>query len=454
MKSNIENLLNQSAQYGIEYLQTLDDRKVFPDQQSLVALARFREPLPEHSTSPEDVIEFLHRTGSPSTVASAGGRYFGFVVGGSVPASLAAHWLAGAWDQNAGLEVLSPVAAFLEQVCVQWLHELLEIPSDSGIGFVTGATMANCSALISARNILLQRKGWDVHAKGLFGAPPIRVIVGQEVHSSALKALDLAGLGRERVETIPTDDQGRMRADAVKNLDDHTILCLQAGNVNTGAFDPADKIIPLAKQAGAWVHVDGAFGLWAAVSSEKKYLLSGYRDADSWATDAHKWLNVPYDSGVVIVKHAGDLVNAMYQGGAYLDQSGERVPYQFTPELSRKARGVEIWAAIKSLGRNGLEELINRNCRQARRFAEGLTNAGFEILNDVVLNQVLVSFGTDAETSSIISAIQKDGTCWCGGTQWHGRTAMRISVSSWATTDDDVEKSLAAMIRCAKDIKG
>jgi glutamate/tyrosine decarboxylase-like PLP-dependent enzyme len=449
----MKDLLERTTRHSTEYLDSLPNRKVFPSAEAVNALKQFSEPLPIEPTDPEKVIDILHAVGSPAAVANAGGRYFGFVIGGSVPASLAAHWLAGAWDQNAGLEVTSPVSAALENACVPWLRELLNVPTASGIGFVTGATMANFSSLVAARNALLRRNGWDVHAKGLFGAPPIRVIVGEEVHSSVLKALDLTGMGRDRVEYVPADEQGRMRPDKIGAVDDRTIVCLQAGNVNTGAFDPAHEIIPTAHSAGAWVHVDGAFGLWAAVSAKRKYLLQDYESADSWATDAHKWLNVPYDSGIVIVKNASDLVSAMLQGGAYLDQSGARIPYQYTPELSRKGRGTEIWAAIKSLGRKGLEEMIERNCRQASRFAERLTKAGFSVLNDVVLNQVLVSFGTNERTSAVIAAVQQDGTCWCGGTVWKGKTAMRISVSSWATTDDDVERSADAIIRAAASVK-
>jgi len=275
------------------------------------------------------------------------------------------------------------------------------------------------------------------------------VVVGEEVHGSMLKALSLAGLGSERVVKVPVDNQGRMRMDSLPEMNEKTILCLQAGSVNTGSFDPANEIIPVAKEKGAWVHVDGAFGLWAAASSKYKYLTNGCELADSWATDGHKWLNVPYDNGIVFVKNPDDLRTAMSMQGAYLDQTGKRIPYQYTPELSRKARGIEIWAALKSLGRKGLAEMIERTCRHAKRFAEGLSNAGYKILNDVVVNQVLVSFGDAERTNKIISEIQKDGTCWCGGTIWQGKTAMRISVSSWATTEEDVERSLEAIIRIA-----
>ncbi|MGH9831813.1 MAG: pyridoxal phosphate-dependent decarboxylase family protein, partial [Blastocatellia bacterium] len=314
---------------------------------------------------------------------------------------------------------------------------------------VTGATMANFTALAAARHKVLQSAGWDVEARGLFGAPPVTVVVGAEVHPTLLKALGLLGLGRERVITVPTDGQGRMRADAFPDLSGPAIVCIQAGNVNTGAFDPALEICALAHAVGAWVHVDGAFGLWAAANPARAYLTEGFVEADSWATDAHKWLNVPYDSGLAFVRHAEALRAAMSVSAAYLPTDDVREPMHYTPEGSRRARGIEVWAALRSLGRQRLAEMIERNCRHAARFAEGLTEAGYRLLNDVVINQTLVSFGDEEVTRRVIAGIQLDGTCWCGGTVWQGQTAMRISVSSWATTDEDVELSLAAMLRVA-----
>jgi glutamate/tyrosine decarboxylase-like PLP-dependent enzyme len=393
----------------------------------------------------------LDRIGSPATTAVSGPRYFGFVTGGSLPATLAANWLAGAWDQNACMRVMSPVAAKAEEIARDWILELLNLPPASGMGFVTCTTMANFSGLAAARSALLHRAGWNIEEDGLFGAPPIRVIVGAEVHISVLRALTMLGLGRSRVTTIPTDSQGRMRADALPELDDRTVVCIQAGNVNTGAFDPVKEICAQANEAGAWVHVDGAFGPWGVVSPLYAPLAEGLSDADSWAIDCHKWLNVPYDSGIVIVREPEHLRTALSMGKAvYLLQSGEREPWQFTPDASRRARGIELWAAIRSLGRKGLREMIERNCRQAKMFADRLHEAGFGILNDIVLNQVMVSFGSADETRRVIAGIQADGTCWCGGTEWHGHTAMRISVSSWATTDEDVERSVEAIIRVAK----
>jgi glutamate/tyrosine decarboxylase-like PLP-dependent enzyme len=442
-------LIDLAAELASRYLQTLDDRGVFPTVDAVKRLAELGGELSADGTEPAEVLRLLDEIGSPATVATAGPRYFGFVTGGAVPATLAANWLAGAWDQCAGLDVLSPVSAALEEISARWLIELFGLPAGCGVGFVTGATMANFSALAAARHAVLESAGWDVEAEGLIGAPPITVIGGDEIHISAVKALGMLGLGRNRIVRVPTDAQGRMRADSLPKIEGPTIVCIQAGNVNSGAFDPATKICRVAHAAGAWVHVDGAFGLWAAVAPKRTKLVEGFADADSWATDAHKWLNVPYDSGIAFVREARHLKAAMSANAAYLVRGEKRDPNQFTPEMSRRARGVEIWTALRSLGRNGLADLIERNCRMAARFAEGLKAAGHEIMNDVELNQVLVSFGSDETTRNVIAALQEDGTCWCGGTTWHGRAAMRIAVSSWATTDADVERSLAAMIRVA-----
>ncbi|MCI0711167.1 MAG: aminotransferase class V-fold PLP-dependent enzyme [Chloroflexi bacterium] len=445
--------LTSVAELATRYLHTLETRKVAPTSEALQNLSRLDEPFPDFSTDANTVISLLDEIGSPATLASAGPCFFGFVVGGSLPVALAANWLAGAWDQNAGLVSLSPIAAKLEEVAMRWLIDVLQLPAGCGAGFVTCATQANFSGLAAARHALLARQGWNVEAQGLFGAPPITVVVGDEVHVSVLKALTLLGMGRERVVRVPVDGQGRMRADALPPLDSNTIVCIQAGNVNTGAVDPASEIISQAKAAGAWVHVDGAFGLWAAAASERAYLVKEVGSADSWAIDAHKWLNVPYDSGIVFVRDPKHLHTAMAVSAAYLVQGETRDPTHYTPDFSRRARGVEVWAALRSLGREGLAHLVERTCRHAARFAEGLHEAGYEVLNEVVLNQVLISFGDDEMTRRVITAIQEDGTCWCGGTVWQGKTAMRISVSSWATTGEDVEKSLEAMIRIAAQVR-
>ncbi|MGH8230827.1 MAG: pyridoxal phosphate-dependent decarboxylase family protein [Steroidobacteraceae bacterium] len=443
-------LLGQTAQRAIEYLRNVQARSVAPSAEAVTALEQLAGPLPIAATEPSAVIELLDGVASPATVANAGGRYFGFVNGGSLPAALAAAWLVNTWDQNGGLRVMSPASAALEEIALGWVKKLLGLPAECGAGLVTGGTMANLAGLAAARHQLLARVGWDVENDGLFGAPPLQVVVGDEVHASIIKALGLLGLGRTRLIRVPADSQGRMRPDRLPALNDHSILCLQAGNVATGAFDPAPELIPAAHAAGAWVHVDGAFGLWAAASARYRHLLRGFEQADSWATDAHKWPNVGYDCGIALVRNADALRSVMAISAPYVMPGKLREPHHYTPEMSRRARGVELWAALRSLGREGIEALVDRSCAHARRLADGLRAAGFEILNDVVINQVLVSFGSPDRTRAVIERLQQDGTCWCGGTEWQGRTAMRISISSWATTAQDIELSLAAMVRIAR----
>ncbi len=445
----MQDLLGAAAGRAIRYLETLDERPVFPAPAARARLQALRTPLPDGPCDPAEVLAELDELASPATVASAGRRYFGFVTGGALPASLAASWLAAAWDQNAFSTVTSPAAAVIEEVALGWLVELLGLPRGSAGAFVTGATMANLTGLAAARHAVLARAGWDVEERGLQGAPPVRVVVGEEAHPTLRKALGLLGLGRATALVVPADAQGRMRADALPPLDAQTIVCIQAGNVNSGAFDPAVEICRAARAASAWVHVDGAFGLWAAAAPERAHLTAGFAEADSWATDAHKWLNVPYDSGLAFVRDAAALRGAMAVAAPYLVRDAGRNPGDFTPEASRRARGVEVWAALRSLGRRGVADLVERTCPHAARFAEGLARAGFTVLNEVVLNQVVVDFGDEQRTRAVLERLQEDGTCWCGATTWRGRAAMRISVSSWATTAEDVERSLEAILRAA-----
>lgn len=434
------------------YHQALDERPVWPKASALKGLEKLNLPLQDKPKDALSVVKELNRYGSPATVASTGGRFYGFVTGASLPAAMGATMLAGAWDQNGAYKVLSPVNAFVEEVASGWLLDLLGLPVGSSIGFVTGATMANFTALASARHAVLEAAGWNVEDKGLFGAPKIQLIVGDEVHASVIKAVRMLGLGSDRMIRVPVDGQGRIRAEKLPKVKGPAIVCMQAGNVNTGAFDPFDAVIEKVKKTGAWVHVDGAFGLWALASKHRKHLSQGLEGADSWALDAHKWLNVPQDSGLAVVRDPMAHRAAMAATAAYLITISDREPCHFTPEMSRRARGLEIWAALRSLGRQGITDLIERNCHQAQMFADGLRLAGYTILNDVVLNQVLVSFGTPEQTNAVIKAVQEEGTCWCGGTVWQGHTAMRISVSSWATTDEDVEQSLAVMLKLAEKI--
>ncbi len=446
----MKTLLRDAAERAIAYLEAVPERSVLPDIAAIAKLAQLRGPLPEYGQAAGTILSEIDRVGGPATVASAGPRYFGFVTGGALPATVAASWLAAAWDQNAFSGVSSPVAASVEAVALDWLTQIFGFPSTSGGAFVTGATMANFSALSAARHEVLQRVRWNVAAEGLFEAPPITVIVGGEVHASLLKALRMLGLGDRRLTKVPVDSQGRMRADALPAISGPTILCLQAGNVNSGASDPCAAIIPAAQASGAWVHVDGAFGAWAKAAPARAGQVRGLELADSLAVDAHKWLNVPYDSGIALVREPEALRAAMSINAAYLPEESMRDPFEYTPECSRRMRGLEIFTALRAMGRNGLADLVERCCRHATRLADGLRDAGFCILNEVELNQVLVSFGRPHVTQRVIAAVNEDGTCWCGGTVWQEQTAMRLSVSSWATTERDIEASLAAIIRIAR----
>lgn len=462
-------LLDRTAELAADYLSRLPERPVAPKTDLAALRAAFGGPLPDGPSDPQAVVEALARDAESGLIGSAGPRFFGFVVGGGVPAALAADWLTSAWDQNAGLYALSPAAAVAEEVAAAWLVDIFGAPEGSSVGFVTGATMANFTALAAGRHRVLERVGWNLETEGYVGAPPIEVVVGAEAHVTIFVSLQMLGLGRDRVHRVEADEQGRMRPDALREvlarIDGPTLVCAQAGNVNTGAFDPMDEIVPIVReQPNAWLHVDGAFGLWAAAVPELRDRAAGLAGADSWTTDAHKWLNVPYDSGIVIVRDAAAHHASMTLGAAYYVETagGERDPYNWVPESSRRARGFAMYAALKSLGRSGLAEMISRGCAIARRMADGLRDtAGVTILNDVVLNQVLVRFSppgggdaaaTDDFTRRVIAAVQADGTCWLGGTLWHGMVAMRISVSNWSTTEADADLSVEAILRCAESV--
>ena len=450
-KSKLRSLLLDAAERGAAYRESLGDRPVAPSPDAVDAVTNFVEPIPSEGADDEAVLAMLDDIGSPATMSMAGPRFFGFVIGGSLPVTVATNWLTTAWDQNVCMHEVTPATSTLERVAMDWMLELFGLPMDAAASFVTGATVANFTSLAAARHRVYSDIGWNVEADGLIGAPPITVIVSEETHPTVFKSLGLLGFGRNRVVRAPVDSQGRIDLAHFPTISGPTIVCTQAGNVNTGAFDPVGEICAIARPKGAWVHVDGAFGMWAAASPDRSHLCSGFAAADSWATDAHKWLNVPYDSGIAFVRDTAALKSAMSITAEYLITDTEfRNPSDFTQELSRRARGVDVWAALKSLGRVGLAEMIDRCCSNARRFAEGFEKAGFEVLNDVVLNQVLVSFGDDATSRRIIDEIQKEGTCWCGGTVWQGKTAMRISVSNWSTTEADVDRSLLAIVAIAK----
>ena len=466
-------VLARTAALANDYLDSLATRPVGRPVDLVALRAALGGPLPGGPTDAIEVVEGLAAAAEPGLVGSAGPRYFGFVIGGGLPAALGADWLTSAWDQNAGLYVISPAAAVAEEVAGAWLIELLDLPSGTSVGFVTGATMANFTALAAARHGVLAKAGWDVERLGLQGAPPVTVVTHGGTHVTVYASLQMLGLGREgdHVRRIAADDQGRMRPEALREalatIHGPTIVCTQVGNVNTGAFDPLDEIVPIAHDQGAWVHVDGAFGIWAAAVPSLRERMRGHTAADSWSTDAHKWLNVPYDSGLVFVRDAAAHHAAMTLGAEYYIETdgGERDNYNWAPESSRRARGFAVLAALRSLGRSGLVDLVERDCAHARRFAERLA-AGprVSILNEVVLNQVLVRFegspadtdgsAGDARTRAVIAAVQRDGTCWLSGTTWAGRAAMRVSVSGWQTTAEDIERSAAAILRCLATVDG
>lgn len=452
-------LLDYARQRSVEYLGALPERRVAAAASGEELRRLLGSRLADQGDSAAAVIRTLADAAAGGTVASTGPRYFGFVIGGNLPAAHAADWLVSTWDQNPAVFVMSPLVAVIEEIAAGWLREIAGLPAGMSVGFVTGCQMASFTGLAAARHRVLQNAGWNVEADGLFGAPPIDVIIGDEAHYTIVMALRLLGLGGTRLRRVATDGRGRMRPDelaqALRASRGPCIVCAQAGNVNTGAFDPLEAIADATKERGAWLHVDGAFGLWASASPALAPLVRGIGRADSIATDGHKWLNVPYDCGIVFCADAAAHRAAMSLQAAYIiGSSNERDPHEFVPDESRRARAVPVYAALRSLGRSGLAELVDRCCSHARRFADGLRAAGFEVLNDVVLNQVLVAFGDANQTRRVIAAIQQDGTCWCGGTQWQGRTAMRISVSNWRTTEADVERSLEAIVRVAAQCAG
>ncbi|HLT12232.1 MAG TPA: aminotransferase class V-fold PLP-dependent enzyme [Micromonosporaceae bacterium] len=450
-------LFVRAAEHAGSYRASLAERKVRPDVDLAALREAFGGPLPAGPTPPEQVLADLVAAAEPGLMASAGPRFFGFVVGGALPAATAADMLAVGWDQNAFNAVLGPAGIAAEEAAGAWVKELLGVPAGASVGFVTGAQGANTAGLVTARHHVLGEAGWDVERRGLFGAPPIRVIVGEERHATIDRSLRFIGIGVDAIETVRADANGAIDvADLERVLSGGSrgpiIVCLQTGNVNTGACDDLRAATQVAHEYGAWVHVDGAFGLWAAASPTTRHLVDGVELADSWACDAHKWLNVPYDSAFAIVSRPDAHAAAMSYTAAYLTGAGAMTGSDFTAESSRRSRGFAVWAALRELGRDGVADLVARCCALARRFADGIREAGFEVVNDVVLNQVLVGFGDDARTDDIVAAVQQDGTCWLGATTWRGRRLMRVSVSNYLTTESDVDQSVAAVTRIAKSM--
>jgi glutamate/tyrosine decarboxylase-like PLP-dependent enzyme len=450
-----ENLLALAHERAVEYLRMIPERSVAPRMTREELMQALSVPLRDDGEDPAAVIDSLARAAERGTMGTTNPRFFGFVIGGSLPVTVAADWLTTAWDQNSGIYVAAPLSSVVEDVAHQWLLDLFDLPRESSIGFVTGCQMANYTALAAARHAVLRRVGWNVEEGGLYDAPRVNLIVSAEAHVTIHTAMRYLGFGMRNLREVPTDEQGRMRADALREIvaavDGPTIICAQAGNVNTGAIDPLREIAGIAKEKNAWVHVDGAFGLWGRASRDRRSLLDGVELCDSWATDAHKWLNVPFDNGIVIVRDSASHRASMTVSAAYLEQTSgvERDPVDWNPEFSRRGRGITVYAALRTLGRRGVKDLVDRLCARARQFESILrADPRVEILNEVVLNQVLVRFkGNDEATRETIARVQRDGTLWLAGTTWHGLAAMRISVSNWATTEEDVERSAAAILR-------
>jgi glutamate/tyrosine decarboxylase-like PLP-dependent enzyme len=439
-------LFAKAQENGVQYLESVFDRNVFPNSEDIENLAIFEEDLPQAPSSAMDIIDQLNTFGSPATVAQIGGRYFGFVCGSAVPAGLAAKTLASYWDQNAGIYVLSPIAAKLENIVEKWLKQSFNLPESTAAGFVSGTSSGTLCGLAAARYRILKRLGWDINEKGLYGATQIRVVTGKQAHSTVSKMIGLLGFGKQNIEWVDVDNQGRIIPDLIPELDDRTLLILQAGNVNSGSFDNFETICAKANQANAWVHIDGAFGLWAAATKELNHLTKGVEKANSWAVDGHKTLNTPYDCGIILCADEEALISALHMTGSYIVVSEERDGMFYTPEMSRRARIVDLWATIKYLGMSGIDQMVSGLHHRAVQFSEELQQNGFEILNDVVFNQVLVSCGNDELTERTIRHIQEDRVCWVGGSKWFGRSVIRISVSSWATTKEDVSHSVRSFV--------
>ena len=439
-------LLDKARQFAGEYIDSLEERPVFPTEGSLHAMEKLDEPLPETSSDPVSVLTQLNEIGSAAAVTQIAGRYFGFVNGGMLPVGLAAKWLGDVWDQNAAHWVMSPINSRLEEICERWIVSLLHLPQDTAAGFVSGTTIANFSGLCAGRNELLRRRGWDVVAKGLYQAPQIRVIVGAHAHAAVYKCISMLGLGSDHVEKVASDDHGRIRPEQMPKLGEAALVIAQAGDVNSGAIDPIGAICERAHASGSWVHVDGAFGLWARVLPSMRDACAGIENADSWSLDAHKTLNAPYDSGIILCRHREALMAAFQASAAYLQGSERRDGMNYKPSMSNRARAVELWAVLKTLGRRGVQELVEQLCQNARYFAKRLKDEGFHIHNDVVFNQVLVSCGQDELTTATLRNIQSSGECWCGGSTWHNQAVIRISVCDWATKPEEIERSVRAFV--------
>ncbi len=441
MKQDFESkaLFDQARLYAFEYLDNIEDMDVFPSEKNLEGLNHFDVPLQQDTIDAKEVIHELNTFGAPGTIAQIGGKYHGFVNGGVVPASLGAKWLSDVWDQCGGLYLTSPVNAKLEEVCESWLKDIFDLSKETVAGFVSGTSMANLCGLAAARFQLLKNLGWDVHENGLNGAPNLRILAHQQVHASVKKTLAMLGYGKNSIEWLEADDQGRLVLDALPKLDNSCLVLLQAGNANTGSFDDFDTVCDIANEVGAWVHIDGAFGLWARATKALAYLTKGMEKASSWAVDGHKTLNTPYDSGIIMCRYPDAMISALQASGEYIIYSEQRDPLLYTPELSKRSRAIELWATMKYLGKDGIDQMVTTFYERAKQLATGLEEIGYQVINEVVFNQVLISCGSEENTKNVITCIQQSGEAWLGGTIWQGKPAIRISICSWMTNEKDIE---------------
>ena len=444
VESTDKSLLDKARQYASEYLDNSTDRHIYPTPDSLKELDIFDEQVPEHGATAHEILDLLHQHGSPNTIAQNSGRYFGFVNGGILPASIASKWLADVWDQNTATFVMSPICGKLESVTENWLKDLLSLPPQTVAGYVTGTTMSSYCGLLAGRYRLYKNQGYDINKQGMASAPSLRVITSAHTHSSVKRVISMLGFGLDHVEYVPVDKQGSIRMDQFPKLDASCLIILQAGNVNSGSFDPIDDICDLANEAGAWVHVDGAFGLWAAAVPQLSYLTKGMEKADSWSVDGHKTLNTPYDCGIVLCKDKEAVFGANHSSGSYLMLNENRDSMMYTPDMSRRARIVDLWSTIKSLGKSGIAEMVHNLHLRAKQFAKEIQEAGFIVPNEVVFNQVMVQSDNDSLTKAILQDVQQQGICWCGGSNWFDQSVIRISVCTWTTTEADISTTVAS----------
>ena len=446
-------LFEQAKDYAFNYADEINNRPVYPTNQAIEALNFFDEKMPNQTSSPEQIIQALHEFGSPATVAQTAGRYFGFVNGGAVPVAVAAKWLSDFWDQNAGLYVISPINSKLEYICEQWLKEIFNLPEETVAGFVSGTSSANLCGLVAARYRLLKNLGWDVNENGLNGAPPIKVIAHKQVHAAIKKALAVIGFGYNNITWVNSDKEGRILLEEMPEIDSSTLIILQAGNANSGSFDPLKEICKKANQVGAWVHIDGAFGLWAAATETLSHLTKGMELASSWSVDGHKTLNTPYDSGIILCKDGPALVSALQSTGEYIIYSEKKDSMLYTPEMSKRARAIELWATMKYLGKDGINEMVTGFYQLSKLFENKMQSNGFRIMNEVVFNQVMIACDTEEMTNATLLNLQNSGECWCGGSRWNDEAVVRVSICSWATTEADIERTVNAFVAARNEVK-